>query len=153
MYILTWILLRWGWTFDMLPSSSIDMKRRRGLHVSSKLLCIMQKSFPMLCIFCELDFFIVAIMLFLISAHFECLLVMPCIQGGHNFAPLTALQSLALPILEMTGPNAKAQARKLRLTRRQNLLPLDHDFKRGWLQGAQASGEVLRGTPQILTLQ
>lgn len=133
MYILTWILLRWGWTFDMLPSSSIDMKRRRGLHVSSKLLCIMQKSFPMLCIFC--DFFIVAIMLFLISAHFERLLVMPCIQGGHNFALLTALQSLALPILEMTGPNAKAQARKLRLTRRQNLFPLDHDFKRGWLQG------------------
>lgn len=112
----------------------------------------MQKFLPMLHIFCELDFFIVAIMLLLISPHFDRLLIMSCIQGRHNFAPLSALQSLALPILEMTGPNAKAQARKLCLTRRQNLFPLDYDSKRE-VAGGVASGKVRRETPQILTLQ
>lgn len=107
----------------------------------SKLLCLMQKSSPMLHLFRELDFFIAAIMLLLISAHFERLLIISCIQGRHNFAPLSAPQSLALPISEMPGPNAKAQAWKLCLTWRQNLFPLDYDSKRE-VAGGVASGEV-----------
>lgn len=51
-------------------------------------------------------------------------------SGGHNIAPLAALQSVALSIFEMTGQNAKAQARKLHLTSRQNLFPLDYDLKK-----------------------
>lgn len=69
----------------------------------------------MLCIFCELDFFIVAIMLFLIPAHFERLLVMPCIQGGHNFAPLTALQSLALPYFRDDRAKCKGTSSEIAL--------------------------------------
>lgn len=135
-----------------LPPLDIIKKGGGGLHVRRKLFCIVQKFCPMLPIFCKPNSFIVAIMLLLITANFERLLLMSCIQGGNNFAPLSALQSLALPISEMTGPNAKAQARKLCSTWRQNLSPLDYDSERE-VAGGVASGELRRETPQILTLQ